>query len=99
MTEIKKETFLDFVRSMMSYFDLPKFLWEYALEIMAYILNSVITNSFPNIPVELWTSWKASKQHYKIWGCLTYVLKEKTGKLDTKLELCFLVEYPKGTKG
>ena len=41
------------VRSMMSYSDLPKFLWGYDLEITAYILKSVPTKSIPNTHVEL----------------------------------------------
>ena len=61
------------VRFMMSYSDLPKFLWGYALEIMTYILNSLITKSVPNNPIELWTSRMASIQHYKIWECLEWL--------------------------
>ena len=63
---------------------------------MAYILNSIPTNSVP-IPVELWVRHKPSLQHYRIWGCLAYVLKGKTGKLETKSELYYFVEYSKGT--
>ena len=79
----------------MSYSDLLKFLWGYALETVAYILNSVLTKSIQNTPVESWTSRKASIQHYKIWGCLTYVLKKKIEKLDTKSKLCYFLGYPK----
>ena len=79
----------------MSNFDLSKFLWEHALETSTYILNSVITKSVPNTFVELWIHHKASTQHYRIWGCPTYVIKGKTEKLDTKSELCYFVGYPK----
>ena len=51
-----------------------------------------------NTHIELWTGRKASIQHYKIWGCPAYVHKGKTGKLDTKSELCYFVRYPKKTK-
>ena len=44
----KKQTLLDIVRSMMSYSDIPKFLWGYVLETTAYILNSVPTKSVLN---------------------------------------------------
>ena len=37
-----------FVRSMMSYSDLPKFLWGYALELATYILDSIQTKYVPN---------------------------------------------------
>ena len=86
------------VMCMMIYSDLLKFLWGYALETEAYILNSVSTKSIPNTPIELWTGRKVSIQYYKIWGCSTYVLKGKTGKLDTKSELCYFVGYPKEMK-
>ena len=84
------------VRSMMSYSDLLKFLWGYALEMKACSLNLVPTKSVPNTTIELWTGHKASKQHYKIWECLAYVLKAKTEKLYTKSN--YVVGYPKLTK-
>ena len=66
MVERKNQTLLDMVRSLMSYSNLLKFLWEYALEITTYILNSVSTKSVPNTPVELWAGCKSSLQHYRI---------------------------------
>ena len=92
-------TFLDIVRSMMSYSDLLKFLWGYTPKMMTYILNSVPTMSILNTPVELWTGRNTSIQHYKIWGFLEYFLKGKTKKLNTKSKLCYFIEYPKGIKG
>ena len=56
----KNQTALDIVRSMMSYYNLPKFMWGYVLEMVAYILNSIPTKSIPNIPVELWNGRKPS---------------------------------------
>ena len=76
VVERKNQTLLDMVRSVMSYSYLPKFLWGYALETATYILNSVVTKSVPNNPVKLWTGRKANIQHYRIWVCPTYVLKE-----------------------
>ena len=67
-------------------------------EITIFILNSVPTKSVLNTLVELWTSHKASVQHYRIWSYPAYVFKGKTEKLDTKLELCYFVRYPNGTK-
>ena len=76
----------------MNYYDLLKFLQE-------YILNSIPTKSISNTHIELWISCKASVQHYRLWRCPAYVINEKTEKLDAKLELCYFVGYPKGTKG
>ena len=50
----------------MSYSDLPKFLWEYDLEMETYIVNSVPTKSVPNTPVGFWPGPKANIQHYRI---------------------------------
>ena len=71
----------------------------YALEMKAYILNSVSTKFVPNTPIKLWIGRKASIQHYRIWGCHAYVLKGKTKKLDTKSKHCYFVGYLKETKG
>ena len=68
------------------------------LEIGVYVLNSVSTKSIPNTRVKLLTSSKVSIQHYRIWRCPAYVFKGKTGKLDTKIKLCYFIGYRKGTK-
>ena len=41
VSERRNRTLLDMVRSMMSYANLPVFLWGYALETSAYLLNKV----------------------------------------------------------
>ena len=84
MVKTRNQTFIDMVRSMICYSDLPKFLWGYALETMTYILNSIPTMSVFNTPVELWARHKPSLRYYRIWGWPAYVLKKKTGKLETK---------------
>ena len=58
VAERRNQTLLDMVRSMMSYSDLPKFLWGYALEITAYILNLFPSKSIPNTFVVSWTGRK-----------------------------------------
>ena len=53
VAERRNQTLLDMVRSMMSYSDLPKFLWGFALGTTAYILNSIPTKYAHNTPTEL----------------------------------------------
>ena len=53
VAEKKNRTLVDMTRSMMSYSKLPVFLWGYALEIAAYILNYVPSKSIPKTPREL----------------------------------------------
>ncbi|KAL8512015.1 hypothetical protein ACS0TY_018465 [Phlomoides rotata] len=86
------------VRSMMSYSDLPKSFWGYALETTAYIINLVPSKSVPKTPSELWTGRKPSLRHMRIWGCPTYVLDKEADKLEPCSELRLFVGYPKGTK-
>ena len=89
MAERRNRTLLDMVRSLMSYSDISKFLWGYALETTTHILNSVPTKSIPNTHIELWTGRKSSLQHHRIWGCPAYLLKGKTEKLKNKSKLCY----------
>ena len=55
VAERRNRTLLDMTRSMMSYLELPVFLWGYALETAAYILNHVPSKSLPKTPRELWS--------------------------------------------
>ena len=64
-----------------------------------YILNLVPSKSVPKTPWEMWTRHKPSLQHFRIWGCSTYVLKGKMNKLETRSEMCYFIGYPKGTFG
>ena len=53
VSERRNRTLLDMVRSMMSYVDLPVFLWGYALETSSYLLNKVPSKSVPQTPYEI----------------------------------------------
>ena len=99
VSERRNRTLLNMVRSMMSYSDLPYFLWGYALSTAVYILNHVPTKSAPKTPRELWTGRKPCLQHFRIWGCPVHVLKGKMDKLESRSKVCYFVGYPKGTKG
>ncbi|KAL8515811.1 hypothetical protein ACS0TY_014491 [Phlomoides rotata] len=83
----------------MSYTDLPKSFWGYALETTTHILNLVPSKSVPKTRTELWTGRKPSLRHIRIWGCPAYVLDKKDDKLEYCSELRLFVGYPRGTKG
>ncbi|KAL8524033.1 hypothetical protein ACS0TY_013844 [Phlomoides rotata] len=87
------------VRSMMSYTDLPKSFWGYALETATHILNLVPSKSVPKTLTELWTGRKPNLRHIRIWGCPACVLDKEADKLDPHSELRLFVGYPRGTKG
>ena len=92
-------TLLDMLRSMMSLSTSPLSFWGYALETTTYILNMMSSKSVPKTLMEMWTGRKVILSHIRIWGCPAYVLKQSFDKLDAKLELCWFVGYPKGTRG
>ena len=85
------------VRSMLSYSSLPILFWGYALETPIYLLNRVPSKSVPKTPYEMQKGIKLVLNHIHIWGCPTYVLKEK--KLESRTQICLFVGYPKGTRG
>ena len=62
-------------------------------------MNVVPSKSVPKTPLELWNGQKPVLRHFRIWGCPAHVLKGKTGKMDSRTEVCLFVGYPKGTRG
>ena len=64
-----------------------------------YLLNLVPSKSVPKTLVELWIGRKPSMRHLCIWGCLAHVLKGKSDKLQSKIEVVFFARYPEGTVG
>ena len=85
---------------MMSYSTLPKIFWGYALQTAADILNVVPSKAVQMTPMKLWCGRKPSLRHYRVWGCPAHVLNRgKTGKLDSRTEVCLFIGYPKGTRG
>ena len=83
----------------MSLANSPRFLWGYALETAAYILNRVPSKSIETTPYEIWSKKKPSFSYMKIWGCPAYVKRVTSDKLDAKYDKCLFVGYPKETIG
>ena len=99
VAERRNRTLLEMVRSMMSYSTLSISFWGYALNTTIHLLNLVPSKSIPKTPMELWSGRKPSMKYLHIWGCPVHVLKGKPDKLEPKSEVCFLVGYPKETRG
>ena len=91
-------TLLDMVRSMINLSKLPLSFWGYAVETTTYNLNMVSSKSVPKTRMEMWTGRKLILSHIHIWGCLAYVLKQSSDKLDAKSKLYYFVGYSKGTR-
>ena len=83
----------------MCHVTLPESFWRYAIETVAYILNSVSSKSIPKTPYEMWTGRKSNPRCLKIQGCPAYVLTKKTSKFGSRSMLCYWVGFSKGTIG
>jgi transposase InsO family protein len=68
VAERRNHTFMDMVRSMMSYSTLPLGLWMEALKTAIHILNRVPSKLVPKTPYELWTGRVFSLRHLRVWG-------------------------------
>ena len=90
---------LDMVKLMLCYSSLPKLFWGYALETIIYILNLVLAKFVSKTPIELWKGCKPSFNHIRIWGAPTHVLAQKSQKLESRIEMCMFIGYPKGMRG
>ena len=71
----------------------------YALEIAVYLLNRVPTKLVVSTPYEIWKGKKPDLKVVKIWGCPAHVKRHNPDKLESRIERCKLVGYPKKTYG
>ena len=62
-------------------------------------MNNIPSKSVPKTPHELWTSKRTTLNHICICGCPSHVLDKELTKLDSHLEVCMFVGYPRETKG
>lgn len=101
VAERRNRTYLDAIRSMMSYSSLPESFWGEALKTAAYILNRVPCKAASEIPYKLWTGRKPSLNHLHVWGCLAEakLYNPDIKKLDPRTVTCFFIGYPERSKG
>ena len=99
MSERRNQTLLDMVRSMLSFTDLPYYLWGYALLTAVHLLNRVPSKAVPTTPYQVWTGRKPNLNYIRIWGCPTYVRVAQQDKLLPRGQKYRFVGYPSNTKG
>ena len=99
VSERRNRTLLDMVRSMLSFTDLPYFLWGYALLTSAHLLNKIPSKAVPTTPYEIWTGRKPNLNYVKVWGCPAYVRMAQQNKLMPRGQKFKFVRYPSNTKG
>ena len=74
--EMRNQTLLDMIRSMLSYSSLPASFRDYAQRTTMHILNLVPSKSIPKTPLELWNGRKSVLKRIHIWGCPAHVMKQ-----------------------
>jgi hypothetical protein len=87
------------VRSMMSQIDFLLSFWGYALEGVAFTLNTVPTKSVERTSYEIWTGKCPILSFLKVWRCEAYVKCLMLVKLTLKSDKCFSMGYSRETKG
>jgi hypothetical protein len=89
------------VRSMLSYFTLPIYLWMEALKTIIYILNRVPSKSVSKMLYKLWTGHKPSLNYLRVWGCSAEakIFNPNTDKLEPKTVSYHFIDYPEKFKG
>ena len=91
---------MDMVRSMIDNYYLPIFLWMYALKIVMYLLNKVLSKVVLYTPFELWIGKAPNIRHLHAWGCkeeiIIYNPEEK--KFDARTINEYFIGYLKKSK-
>jgi hypothetical protein len=80
-------TLTDMVRSMISFANVPIFLWNESLKAAKYILNKILSKVIPTISFELWISRKSSLRHLNVWSCpaVARIYNPQEYKLDSRI--------------
>ena len=82
---------------MMSFIDLPDFLWRHALFFVIHLLNQVLSKSIPTTPYELWYGKKSIFGYLKIWRCSIHIKRQQMDKLEARSFKAHFIGYPKKT--
>ena len=95
-TERMNQTIMEKVRSMLSYFGLPKYFWVEVVRTTCYLINHSPTTSLDGgIPEKVWAGKDLCYTHLSIFGCESYVHipKEQRSKLDEESLKCVFLGY------
>ena len=92
---------MDMVRSMINNSNLPKSLWDEALNKVVYILNRVPTKVVTKTPFVLFKGWKQTLKHMHIWGCSyeVRIYNSQEKKLYSRTISGYFIGYAERPKG
>nr|GFB03190.1 hypothetical protein [Tanacetum cinerariifolium] len=96
--ERRNRTLVEAARTMLTFANLPSFLWAEAIATACFTQNRLIIHKrFDKTPYELINKRKPNIKFFRVFGCRCYLLNdyEDVGKLKAKGDIGVFVEYSK----
>nr|GEY89695.1 hypothetical protein [Tanacetum cinerariifolium] len=94
----RNRTLVEAARTMLTFANLPSFLWDEAIATACFTQNcSIIQKHFDKTPYELMNQRKPNIKFFRVFGCRCYLLNdyEDVGKLKEKGDIGVFVGYSK----
>nr|GEU61337.1 hypothetical protein [Tanacetum cinerariifolium] len=98
VVERRTRTLVEAARTMLTFANLPLFLWAKAIATACFTQNrSIIHKRFDKTPYELMKKGKPNIKFFRVFGCRCYLLNdyEDVGKLKAKGDIGVFVGYSK----
>nr|GFB53824.1 hypothetical protein [Tanacetum cinerariifolium] len=98
VVERRNRTLVEAARTMLTFVNLPSFLWTEAIATACFTQNhSIIHKCFDKTPYELINKRKLNIKFFRVFGCRCYLLNdyEDVGKLKAKGDIGVFVGYSK----
>nr|GFA83413.1 retrovirus-related Pol polyprotein from transposon TNT 1-94 [Tanacetum cinerariifolium] len=98
VVERRNQTLVEAARTMLTFANLPLFLWTEAIATSCFIQNrSIIHQRFDKTPYELMNKRKSNIKFFRVFGCRSYLLNDykDVGKLKAKGDIGVFVGYSK----
>nr|GEZ30558.1 retrovirus-related Pol polyprotein from transposon TNT 1-94 [Tanacetum cinerariifolium] len=98
VVERRNRTLVEATRSMLTFANLPLFLWAEAIATACFTQNrSIIHKRFDKTPYELKNKRKPNIKFFRVFGCRCYLFNdyEDVGKLKAKGDIGVFVGYSK----
>nr|GEW15355.1 retrovirus-related Pol polyprotein from transposon TNT 1-94 [Tanacetum cinerariifolium] len=98
VVERRNRTLVEAARTMLTFENLPSFLWAEAIATAFFTQNhSIIHKHFDKTPYELINKRKPNIKFFRVFGCRCYLLNdyEDVGKLKAKWDIGVFVGYSK----
>nr|GEU41055.1 hypothetical protein [Tanacetum cinerariifolium] len=98
VVERRNRTLVKAARTMLTFANLPSFIWSEAIATACFTQNrSIIHKCFDKTPYELMNKRKPNIKFFRVFGCRCYLFNdyEDVGKLKAKGDIVVFVRYSK----